>query len=463
MVYRSIKIGIQIEEGKDILDRGFFLARCLWDDIHWSCFGYIRKLQRAREGKIHIPIMKNGKEIWIPALRSLKGRLPKRASLYDMDRELRRTCWAWKELSDRCASYTLREFDAATKAWFQNLKKNTKARPPRMMGKGKLRHLRFEHGKGMKHLGDWVFRLTVLGGQIEERHTIVELKPAPGIKVNQVKNLLLFPGNTEAVLVYSIQEVEQANGCNFAAIDLGIKNLAMLFFDNGESILYSGRGILSQNQYYAKKMAKCKPRNYPHHKHQREMSETKKRYSKKSTSKRNQMLHTTSHDIIEQCVARGIGTLIIGDLKGIRKEQDWGKRKNQELHMWPFAKFSDQLAYKAEAQGIKLVRINERGTSSTCPFCESKKVTRKPRGLLTCRDCGMVINSDLAGSINLLKKYLLDSSNLGVKAFLSRLRSTALAGIPLTAPSQITPTFVAKFDLRTLELGVRRCGASIVT
>ena len=54
--------------------------------------------------------------------------------------------------------------------------------------------------------------------------------------------------------------------------------------------------------------------------------------------------------------------------------------------------------------GIRSERIDERGTSSHCPRCDSSHVVRHPRHLLRCRDCEFLVHSDQAGSFNIMSQ-----------------------------------------------------------
>jgi putative transposase len=432
----------KIESGQEILQEGHRVARYLWNELWWCAVGHNRKLARARGHK------------------SLAGRLPRYPGKFGMDAATR-DYWAFQNLSDRCATYTLSDFDIAMRSWFSNLKQNPDARPPRPLKRDARRPLRFEPGRNAKHLGDWRFKLTVLGGHISERHATVKVRICPGIKVSQVKLIQIDPGGRAIVMYEKPAAVQQ--GQKFAAIDQGIINAACVFFDNGESILYSGKGILASDQRYAKKTAKCKPRNYPKHNTDRpKPSNRQLAYQAKAKHRHQRMVHNITRSIIDQCRARSVGTIIIGDLRGIRKDKDWGKKSNQWLHRWPFTEFLRQVEYKAEEVGIEVVKINERGTSSACPFCGSLGVTRNPRGLLKCRDCGVAVNSDLAGAMNILQKYL-PGFSLGVEAVLSSLRQTPLGRESANHVPRISPAFVAKFDLRGLQLEIKRCGAPIAT
>lgn len=217
----------RIENGQEVLQEGHRVARYLWNELWWCTVGHNRKLARARGHK------------------SLAGRLPRYPGKYGMDKETR-DYWAFRDLSDRCATYTVTDFDVAMKSWFSNLKKNPDARPPRPLKHLARRPLRFEPGRNAKHLGDWRFRLTVLGGHIPDRHAVIKVQIKPGIKVSQVRLVQINPDG-QAIVMYK-KPIVARSGCRFAAIDQGIVNAACVFFDNGESILYSGKGILTNDQ-----------------------------------------------------------------------------------------------------------------------------------------------------------------------------------------------------------------------
>ncbi len=98
---------------------------------------------------------------------------------------------------------------------------------------------------------------------------------------------------------------------------------------------------------------------------------------------------------------------MIGDITDIRKDKHFRKKESQKLHSWSFSKLIQQIEYKAVLSGIRFVRVSERDTSKTCSCCGIiRKSNRIHRGLYRCKMCGRVINSDVNGAINILKKYL---------------------------------------------------------
>jgi putative transposase len=108
--------------------------------------------------------------------------------------------------------------------------------------------------------------------------------------------------------------------------------------------------------------------------------------------------------IIRQAQKERIKTISIGELsKGITNI-DIGKRNNEKLHKIPFGKLCSMIGYKAKEVGIDVMLVDESYTSQTCCVCgKVDKSNRKYRGLYVC-SCGNVINADVNGAVNILKR-----------------------------------------------------------
>lgn len=438
---RSAKVTFTILEGQDILDTGHETARHLWNFTRHCAVSYNWKIRRQRN---HWP--------WDV----YKHLMPKYPGKFEMQKILK-DFWAAQELSDRCFSYTIKEFDIAMRSWFSNLKTNPKARPPRYIEKP--RQLTFEAGRNAKPLGDWMCRLTVLGGHIPDRHAIVKVHIQPGIKMKDIKLIRIRPDRTGTVVYYT-QQTEQP-GDGITGIDLGIINLACVAFQDGDSILYSGKAILDSDRYYQKRAAKCKPSGWNGNGHQQSrQSKRNKSYRRKAGNSRNLAIHNVTRNIIDECVRRNIGTIVIGDLKGIRYNKDFGKAGNQKLYAWAFAEVLRQIQYKAEEVDIEVILVNERNTSKTCHVCGiiGKRVER---GNFICPDCQIEINADVNGAFNILNKVSPAPAyaGVGVGGVLPAPPSLAepAQGTGKVRLVQISPTFIVKLDLRNWSIVQTRC------
>jgi len=187
----------------------------------------------------------------------------------------------------------------------------------------------------------------------------------------------------------------EPTGDEVAGIDLGIANIAAISF-GGEGILYPGGALKEDEYWFQKQRAKCDD----------SASNEAQRLDRKRTERRTHFLHSLSNDIVAECVERGVGRIVIGDLAGIRADTDWGSRGNLGLHGWAFDRFTSMLEYKAEEQGIDVERVDERGTSKTCSVCGTEdKTQRVTRGLYDC-ECGLVANADINGAENIRNKVL---------------------------------------------------------
>ena len=97
-----------------------------------------------------------------------------------------------------------------------------------------------------------------------------------------------------------------------------------------------------------------------------------------------------------------IHTVVIGDIKGIRKERNLGRKTNQKLHSLPYARIYMQLEYKLKMKGICLIR-QEESYSSQCPP-QSEKVSHIYAEKRNWKKRGICI-VDAVGAYNILRKY----------------------------------------------------------
>ncbi|MBS7612314.1 transposase [Candidatus Bathyarchaeota archaeon] len=77
------------------------------------------------------------------------------------------------------------------------------------------------------------------------------------------------------------------------------------------------------------------------------------------------------------------------------------KKLKRRLNSWSFRKLQNFIEYKARWEGVKVIYVNPKGTSQTCPICG---YVVKPNGqLFECPKCGWVMDRHLNAAINLLK------------------------------------------------------------
>ncbi|MHA2224386.1 MAG: RNA-guided endonuclease InsQ/TnpB family protein [Candidatus Hodarchaeales archaeon] len=200
---------------------------------------------------------------------------------------------------------------------------------------------------------------------------------------------------------------------NIIAIDLGVRNLITTVNNNGlRPFVIKGGVIKSINQYYNKERARIQSI------YDRQGIKTGKNIQK-LTIKRNKKIcdyfHKTSRKIIEYCVLNDIGTVVIGYNTAWKQNCRIGKKNTQNFVTIPYYKLIQQLEYKAEEQGITIIK-QEESHSSKCSFLDNEPIEhhnsylgkRITRGLFKSQ-VGIVINADVNGAYNILKKAFLNA------------------------------------------------------
>jgi len=234
---------------------------------------------------------------------------------------------------------------------------------------------------------------------------------------------------------YEIKENKKSKKKGVCSIDLGINNLCAITSDQHVPLLINGRIIKSINQWFNKH--KCK------------------RTSKKRYFRIENYFHHVSKLIVDNCLKYDIGTIIIGRNKGWKKKINIGKVNNQKFCSIPFYNLIEKIKYKAKIKGLNVITVEE-GYTSKASYLDKDIIPeynpdnievkhkfsgrRITRGLYKASD-GRIINADVNGSGNILRKAIQKSS------VIKRL-DRSIAAMPIA----VNPLRV--FHDRTMEYGM---------
>ena len=222
-----------------------------------------------------------------------------------------------------------------------------------------------------------------------------------------------------------------------ASVDFGVENLMAVTNNVGAlCLLYKGGILKSENRFYNKQLAEIMAR---------EMSKPgcpltkdgRPKFvptdeSREVTLRRDcftrDFMHKTSCHFIRWCVENRIDTIVLGVNRWWKRNVNIGGVNNQNFVQIPFALLRDMIVYKANETGIAVV-LQEESYTSKASFLDNDQIPvygeeegktvfsgkRAPshykgmyrkggfRGLYRSKD-GTVINSDLNGSANILRK-----------------------------------------------------------
>ncbi|MDJ0729497.1 MAG: transposase [Crocosphaera sp.] len=193
-----------------------------------------------------------------------------------------------------------------------------------------------------------------------------------------------------------------------AGIDLGVSNLIALTTNDPtiNPILINGQPLKSINRLYNKTLRRIQSSIGENKSSQRLRGITLKR-----NNQVNNYLHHGSSVVVNYLKANNITMLVVGKNDGWKQKIKIGKRNNQNFVQIPHAKLIEMLDYKCQLAGIKLVLVNEAYTSKCSaldfePICkhDSYLGKRVKRGLFKTAN-GQVINADINGSLNIIRRY----------------------------------------------------------
>jgi len=131
--------------------------------------------------------------------------------------------------------------------------------------------------------------------------------------------------------------------------------------------------------------------------HQREW---KKKLSRLHWIRKNRFRHavaTFARQLIKDLYTRGVSTIVIDELTGIRENSQHGRQGNMMVHNhWSHKYDADRLRWTAEQYGMDARTISEAYTSQPCPRC-SRDSQYVPWGF-RCLDCGLQAHRDGSAS-----------------------------------------------------------------
>ena len=215
----------------------------------------------------------------------------------------------------------------------------------------------------------------------------------------------------ELVYEKEIPVIEETESEQICGIDIGINNFATLTNNVGvKPIIINGKIIKSINQYYNKKLAYNK--SILKKTNNKDWSNKLDQLTVKRNNKIKNYMHCASKMVVEYCVKNNIDTIIIGNNPEWKQNSTMRKKVNQTFVQIPYENFINMIKYKAEDVGIKVIITEESYTSGTS-FLDNElpikqnynKSRRVKRGLFKSNN-GRLINSDVNGSLQIIKKVI---------------------------------------------------------
>ena len=310
-------------------------------------------------------------------------------------------------LPTKVSKQTLRLLDRNFKAFFALLKKkqggnyNRPVRIPRYLDKeGRYLAIFNKEAVSKVYLRKGIIKLSSLSIKIPTKVTesnIVEVR--------------ILPRNNHHVIEvsYKVEEVKpKCDNKRYASIDLGLNNLATVGSNVVKPFIINGKPLKSINQYWNKEKARLQSLL----KNNKKTSKRIESITNKRNNKIKDYLHKSSRMLVNFLVSNDISTLVIGYNEEWKQNINIGKKNNQSFVNMPFYVFIKQLEYKCKLEGINFI-LTEESYTSKCSFIDNESIEKQEsylgkrikRGLFKSSK-GKLINADLNGSLNILRKVV---------------------------------------------------------
>ena len=215
-------------------------------------------------------------------------------------------------------------------------------------------------------------------------------------------------------LIYEKEIIELEKNDRVASIDIGLENLFTIVFNyNKKGISIKGSKLKAINQYFNKIKSKLQS-----------LLPSKQYVSKrinlllyKRTEQLRNYIGYYANKLIKILKEEKISKLVVGYNKGWKQEINIGSKNNQNFVSIPFRKILNILKYKLEDNGIEYKEQEESYTSKASyldnddiPIYKENDDTnyifsgrRIKRSIYKSKQ-GKIINADLNGALNILKK-----------------------------------------------------------
>ncbi|MCZ8057695.1 MAG: transposase [Microcystis sp. LE19-12.2C] len=320
----------------------------------------------------------------------------------------------YQALPAKVSQQVLRGLDRNWQSFFA-ASSEFKSHPDKFLGKPKIPGYK-EPKKGRNLLVYTIQAISKVGirqGLVKLSGTSIALPTRVAERIAEVR---IVPKCDCYVIEVIYEKTEQFLALNekIAAIDLGIDNLMAVTSNQPDFIplLINGRPLKSLNQFYNQRRAKLQSLL----KGNRQSSQRIRRLTRCRNQKIDNYLHQASRYLVNLLVDQEITTLVIGKNDGWKQEVNLGKVNNQKFVTIPHARLIEMISYKCQLEGISVILQEESYTSASNflnddPLPVYGQITEKPvfsgkrikRGLY-CTDKGILVQSDVMGSYNILRK-----------------------------------------------------------
>lgn len=204
-----------------------------------------------------------------------------------------------------------------------------------------------------------------------------------------------------------VSELSDTSVTNVVGHDRGIRFLVSSYGSNGKTTFYSGNIVKQKRAHYKALRKQLQQVGTP----------SSRKRIKAIGQRENRWMQNVNHCISKALVeSTPEGTLhVLEDLSNIRTATETVRVHDRYVMVsWPYYDLEQKLMYKALEHKQKVIKVDPRYTSQTCPKCGHVEAGNrdKAKHIFCCKNCGYTSNDDRIGAMNLYRKgieYLVES------------------------------------------------------
>jgi len=329
----------------------------------------------------------------------------------------------YKSLPTRVSRNVLRILDGNWRGFF-NAIKDWKSNPGKYLGKPNLPKYLPKNGKF-----NAIFMDTGILKPKKDNKGIglssLKLRIKTKISYKDIKEVNIKPLKSNKYkinIIYKYEEkLKKEDNGNYCSIDLGLNNLMTLTSNKPglKPVLVNGRPLKSINQFYNKLKAKYQSQLPSGLYNSKKIN----RLTDKRNNKVNDYIYKSVNYLIKYCLDNQLNTIVLGYNEGWKSGINIGSKNNQNFVGIPYEKLKWVINYKCQMWGLNFITQEESYTSK-CSSIDLEPIkkhdfyigSRISRGLFKTGK-GILINADVNGSLNILRKAVPTAFANGIEGF----------------------------------------------
>ena len=328
---------------------------------------------------------------------------------------------------------TMKDCYEAWKSYFKSVKDWTQ-HPEKYLGKPKLP----KYKKNPLHTATFtnvVCKFKQIGNKVYLQFPKTKLLFDLGnsvLETDKLAEVKIQPYYGRFLILVSIKEPDvefpKLEPTRICAIDLGVKNFAAITNNIGlPNLLFKGKVLCYENHHYEKEMAHIKSKQTKGTTNGFKQTNASNALCRHRLNLIDNYMHKVAKRIINWCLSNQIDTIVIGSNKHWKQKSRMNRMNNQPFADIPFDKFKRIIQYQCVRNGLNCIFAEESYTSQAS-FLDDDDIPAYDKNnyqkyvfsghryqkKYVSKD-GTVINADLNGSANTLRKAIPTAFDNGIK------------------------------------------------